>query len=102
MDNYYVSANYYAETSEHTDNDEASKSDLRIHDDDISVTTNGTVVQERRMSVSQTSHVPQRFLVIFGILFIFGSFSLPIILYHIHDRVDLTTFVAIGNDSSVS
>jgi len=102
MDNHFVSVNYYAETSEHTNNDETSTSGLRIRDDDISVATNGTVVEERRASVSQTNHVPQRFLTIFGILFIIGSFSLPIILYHIHDRVDLNTFVANFNDSSVS
>ena len=102
-DNHFVSVNYYAETSEHTNNDVTSISDFRlqIHHDDSSVTTNGTVV-EKKISVSLMKHALQRFLVALGVFFIIGSYSIPVILYYIQDKVDLSAFTKIGNNSSVS
>ena len=99
-DNHFVSINYYAETSEHTNNDVTSISDFRlqIHHVDTSVTTN----VEKKMSVSLMKHTQQRFLAALGVLLIIGSFSIPAILYYIQDKVDLSAFTKIGNNSSVS
>ena len=103
MDDHFVTINYYADIPEDSSNDKTSTSEphLQIHDNRADSTETSSP-GERRMSMVQPKVVRHRFLATVGILFIIGSFSIPVVLYYTQDKVDLSTLTAIGNVTLVS